>query len=191
MINGYKTQANTDFPKLKAILESYNPKFALMMLGTNDAQTEPFTSEADFEQNLKYALALFFKQGTVPILMTPPPYLKAESEWADKDEYKRVEKYTEIILKVAKERKVPVINFRANMLNMAELAGDLETVNGELRKRYFAKNDWVHLKAQNLWWDRETTRHDLSNDGHLLRMWLIVNKLYFVWSQTYKLNGAN
>jgi hypothetical protein len=62
---------------------------------------------------------------------------------------------------------------------MAMAMGTPQQANTVIRKRYY-QSDGVHLEAYWYWTEHNANREDLGNEGHLLRMWLIVNKLYFV-----------
>jgi hypothetical protein len=154
----YIAGGKAGMPPLAEIIRKYNPQIAVVMLGTNDATAG--RAPVEVKANLGKIADALAANGTVPIVSTLPPYV-------GKDEL--IAKYNAAIQDLAKEKKLPLIDY-----------------GGEILKR--RPNDWkgtlvsgdgVHPTVDQGGANpgSEPTEANLKNSGLLLRGWLSVRKI--------------
>ena len=152
------TTGKNGLPPLEKLLDRYKPQVVVFMLGTNDASAgrKPDAFRADFVK----AVDRMTGKGIIPIVSTIPPHI-GRPELA--------KTYNEAIREVAKEKKLPLIDYEKEILKRRP-----DDWNGTLLN----KND-VHPTAAR----GETnpasapTAENLKNSGYLLRGWLSVRKI--------------
>jgi lysophospholipase L1-like esterase len=145
-------------PPLKAVLEKYRPRLAVLMLGTNDASAG--RSADAYLKDMARALDLIQGAGTIPILSTIPPH-PGRTDLAAA--------YNKGLRKLAREKHVPLIDYEAEILTRRP-----KDWNGTL----LGKND-VHptTKVGEVTPTSEPTVENLRSSGYLLRGWLSVQKV--------------
>src|SRR5260221_2621823 len=87
-------------PPLAEVVKKYNPQIAVIMLGTNDLNggRTPVQYKADMAKIIDIAIG----NGTIPIVSTLPP-IKGKDD--------AVKAFNAVLADLAKERKIPVIDF--------------------------------------------------------------------------------
>jgi hypothetical protein len=145
-------------PPLADVVKKYAPQMVVVMLGTNDA-TEgraPAALKADMLKVVDTILAA----NAIPILSSIPPY-------KGKDEV--VKSYNAALLEVRKERKLPFIDYHAEIVRRRpnDWLGSL------------ISNDGVHPTGDNAGAGpgSEPTEANLARSGYLLRGVLSVRKI--------------
>lgn len=141
-------------PSLAQILKTYSPRMAVVMLGTNDASAARKT--ADYAADMERVVSTILDAGTIPILSTIPPHPHQE---------KLARAYNEALRKLAQEKKIPLIDYEAEILKRRP-----KDWNGTL----LAKDD-VHPTGAGA--ANEPTEENLKSSGYLLRGWLSVRKI--------------
>jgi len=92
-------------------LKRLNPEVALILWGTNDTYQGPQPPE--YTENLRQIVRKCLDNGTVPILYTIPP--KGDQAGNEK-ETARVESFVEAARTVARESRIPLVDFYREML---------------------------------------------------------------------------
>lgn len=159
-IDQFLKGGHNGLPSLAELLKKYKPQMAVLMLGTNDASAG--IKLADYERDMKKAVALMIANGTIPILSTFPPHPGRE---------KLAKDYNETLRKIARTEKIPLIDYEREILKRRP-----NDWNGTL----LGKND-VHPTAgtdkDGVSGSSEPTEENLKNSGYLLRGWLSVQKI--------------
>jgi lysophospholipase L1-like esterase len=145
-------------PPLAEILKKYNPRMAVVMLGTNDASAG--RPAAQYKASMLQIVDAILANGTIPILSTIPPHPKKEE---------LAKSYNLAIQEICRERKIPMIDYGGEILKRRPADW-----NGTL----LAKDD-VHPTAGvgGAQAGSEPTEENLKNSGYLLRGWLSVRKI--------------
>ena len=86
-------------------LERLNPEAAVMMFGTNDIGSVPLD---EYEQKTREVVKKCLDNGTVLILTTIPPRSGRAEQAAE---------YAEVVRRIARDMKVPLIDYHAEILN--------------------------------------------------------------------------
>lgn len=154
----YLAGGKSGLPSLAEILRKYNPRMAVVMLGTNDASAGRPVSQ--YRATMAQILDTILANGTIPILSTIPPH-PARGELA--------RSYNEALRELCREKKIPLIDYEAEILRRRP-----QDWNGTL----LAKND-VHPTASQGGTNPADapTEENLRNSGYLLRGWLSVKKI--------------
>jgi hypothetical protein len=143
---------------LAEVVKQYNPRVAIVMLGTNDVTAG--RSAAQVKADWGKIVDVIAANGTIPVLSTIPPY-------KGKDEV--VKSYNDALWALQKERKFPLIDY-----------------HGEIVKRRpkdwlgtLVSNDGVHPTGDNAGAGpgSEPSEENLKNSGYLLRGVLSVRKM--------------
>ena len=92
-------------PPLGDILRKYNPQMAVVMLGTNDVNKG--RSTAQYKRDMTRIVDALIANGTIPILSTIPPM-------KGKDDV--VKPYNGALAELAKEKKLPLIDYHGEIL---------------------------------------------------------------------------
>jgi hypothetical protein len=147
-----------NLPPFADLLEKYQPRMVVLMLGTNDATAG--RSVADYRADMAKMIDLMLKKGIIPILSTIPPY-------PGKQRLARA--YNEALRELAKQREAPLIDYEKEILKRRP-----EDWNGTLLNQ----NDVHPTTGIN---ETKTTSpptaENLRNSGYLLRGWLSVKKI--------------
>ncbi|HEX7899740.1 MAG TPA: SGNH/GDSL hydrolase family protein [Planctomycetota bacterium] len=142
-------------PPLADVIKKYNPRMAVVMLGTNDVNGG--RSPAEIKADMGKIVDLLLANGTIPILSTIPPIKGKDAQ---------VKAVNDALLALVKERKIPHIDFCGEILKRrpTDWLGTL------------ISNDGVHPNPGP---DAagEPTEENLKNSGYLLRGWLSVKKI--------------
>jgi lysophospholipase L1-like esterase len=91
--------------KIKGVLAAEKPEIAVIMYGTNDANKG--VKAADYEKNMAAIVDACVDAGCVPLLSTIPPILNKDA---------RVKELNDVVQKLAAEKKVPLVDFHAEIL---------------------------------------------------------------------------
>ncbi|MBN1126734.1 MAG: right-handed parallel beta-helix repeat-containing protein [Sedimentisphaerales bacterium] len=148
-------------------LKRLNPETALILFGTNDLSSVPLE---EYKEKLGYVVQKCLDNGTVVILTTIPPRHGF---------YERSLLYAEAIRRVAREKKVPLIDFQAEILSRRS-----DDWNGAMEK-YDAyqgydvptllARDGVHPSNPKMFQD-DYSPEGLANSGYVLRNYLTLMK---------------
>ena len=141
-------------PPLGDILRKFNPQMAVVMLGTNDVNGG--RSPAPYKGDMTRIVDALIANGTIPILSTIPP-MKGKDD--------AVKAYNGALAELAKEKKLPLIDFYGEILKRRPKDW-LGTLIGA---------DGVHPSGDNA--GAEPTEENLKNSGQLLRGVLTVRKI--------------
>lgn len=141
-------------PPLGDILKKYNPQMAVVLLGTNDLKAG--RSPAQYKADMTRIADVLIANGTIPILSTIPP-VKGKDD--------AVKAYNGALAELAKEKKLPLIDFCGEILKRRpdDWLGTL--ISG----------DGVHPSGDNV--GAEPTEENLKSSGQLLRGVLTVRKI--------------
>jgi lysophospholipase L1-like esterase len=144
-------------------LKAHNPEAAVIMFGTNDLFQVPLK---EFEEKTADVVEHCLANGTVVLLTTLPPCsgrLEQSQEFAD------------AVRRVAKEKKVPLIDYHAEILKRRpdDWDGTLPKFN-EIKDVYevptLISRDGVHPSNPKA--HRDFSEESLSKNGFLLRSYL-------------------
>lgn len=91
--------------KIKGVIAAEKPEIAVIMYGTNDVNKG--VKPMDYEKNMTAIVDACLEAGCVPILSTIPPILNKDAKVAE---------LNAVVQKIAKEKKVPLIDFNAGIL---------------------------------------------------------------------------
>jgi len=147
-------------------LKDHNPETAVIMFGTNDLSE---LKRDEYERKTAAVVERCLKNGTVVILTTPPPrsgQLEKSKEFAD------------AVRQVAKEKKVPVIDYHAEILKRRPDDWDgtlpkFKDVQGnEYEVPTLIAKDGVHPSNSKL--HQDFSDESLSKNGFALRNYLTV-----------------
>ncbi len=147
----YLLTGRRGLPPLKELIAIYNPQIAVYAVGISDIIRK--TPTLEYIKNINRAINLLKKNGTVPILSTITP---------SKGNNNQILKTNRLIRKLAKERKLPLLD-----------------IYGEMKKRKknifgYLQEDGIHLT----WNPPEgpATEKNFLKSGYLLRCYLTVRK---------------
>jgi lysophospholipase L1-like esterase len=143
-------------------LKKHNPETAVIMFGTNDlTQVEP----KEYEQKTREVVEKCLANGTVVILTTIPP----RSGLVEKSK-----QYAEIVRKIAKDTKVPLIDYSAEILKRRPNDWDGSKLKTDVKDVYqvptLISGDGVHPSNPSKF--PECTEEGLKSNGYLLRSYL-------------------
>lgn len=142
-------------PKLDDLIKTYNPQMVVLMLGTNDASQK--RTADDFIKDMTTIIEKLHANGTVVILSSVSPYIFNP---------KIVEGYNERLYQLAKEKKMPYLDYYGAILKLEPGTGWDGTI--------ITKHD-AHPTANNA--SAEPTDENFKLSGYLLRGWLSVQKI--------------
>ena len=154
----YLAGGKAGLPALAELLRKYNPRMAVVMLGTNDASgNRPL---AEYRADMVKIVDLLLANGTIPILSTIPPHVSREA---------LARSYSAALREIARDRRIPLIDFEGEILKRRPKDWDGTLLN---------KGD-VHPTATNgaAAPDAEPTEENLRSSGYLLRGFLSVRKI--------------
>ena len=144
-------------------IAALKPEIAVIMFGTNDIRRG--TIEAH-EKNLRALVQKCLDQGVVVILSTIPPMHGFE---------KKVQQTVEVQRKVAKDLKVPLIDFYAHVLNRRpdDWDGGLDRFESfsQWEVPTIISKDGVHPSNPKQW-KNDYTEEGLARNGNVLRSYL-------------------
>ncbi len=147
-------------------LKRLNPAVALVMWGTNDTYSGP--KPPRYTENLRTIVQKCLDNGTVPILYTIPP---KGAQAGNPKQKQQVEAYVEAARTVARERRIPLIDFYKEMLSRqptdfaATLLGD--SLHPSYPKPY----------------QRDFSEEALKHSGYTLRNYLTLRKYHEVYQK--------
>jgi len=142
-------------------LKKLNPEVAVIMFGTNDLNQ---VDAKEYEQKTRAVIDKCLKNGTVVILTTIPP----RSGVVDKSK-----QYAEIARKIAKDMKVPLIDYSAEILKRRPDDWDgtkFKDVKDVYQVPTLVAGDGVHPSNPSKF--QECTEEGLKSNGYLLRSYL-------------------
>ena len=142
-------------PPLEELIKRFQPRMAVVLLGTNDVKNG--RSTGDTAADLGRIVDLLTSHGAIPILSTIPPMKGKDAE---------VAALNREILEIVRAKRIPHIDYHAEIVKRrpADWLGTL------------ISDDGVHPSAGP---DAaaEPTEENLKNSGYLLRGWLSVRKI--------------
>ena len=147
-------------------LKALNPEVAVIMFGTNDLGG---LQRKEYEQKTADVVDRCLKNGTVVILTTPPPRSGLLEKSKD---------FAEAVRKVAKEKKVPLIDYHAEVLKRRpdDWDGALPKFKGLKGGVYevptLISGDGVHPSYPRA--HQDYSEEGLSQNGYALRSYLTV-----------------
>ncbi len=142
-----------------AVLQREKPEMAIVMIGTND--TGPNGPPANYGENLERLLKMIMDANCIPILNTIPPR---------RGRMEGVDKTNEIIRDLAKQLKVPLVDYHAEILKRQP---------GNAWDGTLISRDGVHPSGGK---SGDFSEDNLSQSGYALRNWLnflAVREVYF------------
>jgi hypothetical protein len=145
-------------------LKDHNPEAAVIMFGTNDLGALELK---EFEQKTAEVVDLCLKNGTIAILTTLPP----RSGHLEKSKT-----FAEAVRRVAKEKRVPLIDYQAEILKRrpddwdGALAKFKDVPGGEYEVPTLIARDGVH--PSNPAAHKDFSEDSLQRNGFLLRNYL-------------------
>ena len=148
---------------LKETIEKYKPQVAFVLLGANDASKN--RSPGDVASDMATILDALLANGTIPVLQLVAPRANA-----DKDDLAR--QYNAEYIRLARERKIPVIDLYGEFVTRAP--------DGAWKTQLLNK-DGIHFTTDGA--GGPPTPEALAKCGYLLRCWLAVGKLREIKAQ--------
>ena len=143
-------------------LKKHNPETAVIMFGTNDLTQ---VDAKEYEQKTREVVEKCLGNGTVVILTTIPP----RSGQLDKSK-----QYAEIVRKIAKDMKVPLIDYQAEVLKRRPDDWDGSKLKADVKDVYqvptLISGDGVHPSNPSKF--QECTEEGLKSNGYMLRNYL-------------------
>jgi lysophospholipase L1-like esterase len=145
-------------------LKKLNPEVALIMFGTNDLGQVPLK---EYEQKTREVVQRCLDNGTVVILSTIPPRA---------GRLEQARQYAEAVRKVAREQKVPLIDYFAEVLKRRpdDWDGSLpkfkDTPGDEYEVPTLIARDGVHPSNPSK--HRDYSQESLRSNGYVLRNYL-------------------
>jgi hypothetical protein len=161
--NEGRTTTEWAVQNLDAWLKKLNPEVALVMWGTNDTYLGPHPPR--YTDNLRTIVQKCLDNGTVPILYTIPP---KGSQAGNPKETEAVLGFVKAARAVAKEKKVPLIDFYAEMLSRQP---------ENFHKKLLGDNLHPSYPTQ---YQRDFSEVALKNSGYTLRNYLTLKTYYEV-----------
>ncbi|MEX0586206.1 MAG: SGNH/GDSL hydrolase family protein, partial [Pirellulales bacterium] len=164
-------------------LKRLNPEVAVMMFGTNDIGQVPVE---EYEQKTREVVKRCLKNGTVVILTTIPPrsgHLEASG------------KYAEAVRRVAREEKVPVVDYHRAILDRRkdDWDGSLPQFKERAAKDVYdvptlISGDGVHPSYPKDF--RDFSAKSLASNGYNLRSYLTLNAYAEVIRKVLEAKGS-
>lgn len=151
-------------PPMADIIKKFNPQVAFIMLGTNDVTGGKKIE--DVTKNMSDIIDALIKNGTIPVIITIP----VRTDGGPRLE--RTQKYNAAYVKLAQDKKIPLIDMCGEMLSRQPM----DKMKGTL-----VCDDTVHLTKTNA--EGPPTAENLATGGGLLRCYLVVKKLEEVKSK--------
>jgi lysophospholipase L1-like esterase len=148
---------------LKETIEKYKPQVAFVLLGANDASKG--RNPGDVARDMATILDALLANGTIPVLQLAAP--RANDA---KDDLTR--QYNAEYLRLARERKIPVIDLYGEFVTRAP--------DGAWKTQLLNK-DGIHFTTEGA--GGPPTPENLAKCGYLLRCWLAVGKLRDIKTQ--------
>jgi lysophospholipase L1-like esterase len=145
-------------------LKDHNPEVAVIMFGTNDLGA---LEEKEYEEKTAEVVERCLKNGTVVILTTPPP----RSGHVEKSK-----QFAEVVRRVAKDKKVPLIDYHAEILKRRpdDWDGSLpkfkDVKGSEYEVPTLIARDGVH--PSNPQAHKDFSAKSLESNGYALRSYL-------------------
>lgn len=141
-------------PPLSELVRRFNPRMAVVMLGTNDVRNGRAT--ASIAADLGRIVDLLTANGTIPILSTIPPMKGKDAE---------VAALNKAIAELVKAKRIPHVDYGGEILKRrpTDWLGTLISEDG------------VHPSVGDA--GAEPTEGNLKSSGYLLRGWLSVRKI--------------
>jgi lysophospholipase L1-like esterase len=145
-------------------LKDLNPEVAVILFGTNDLGGVPLK---EYEARTADVVERCLKNGTIPILTTPPP----RSGLLDKSR-----QFAEAVRRVAREKQVPLIDYHAEILQRRpdDWDGTLPKFKGIKGSEYevptLIARDGVHPSYPQA--HRDYGEESLRSNGYALRSYL-------------------
>lgn len=145
-------------PPLAEVVKKYNPRMAVVMLGTNDVNGG--RTPAQYRADMAKVVDTILANGTIPIVSTIPP-IKGKDD--------TVKAFNLALAEVVKEKKVPLIDYYAEIVKRRPNDWMGTLISG----------DGVHPSAEygGSSVGSEPTEENLKNSGLLLRGVLSVRKI--------------
>jgi lysophospholipase L1-like esterase len=153
----YLRGGKAGLPPLQAIIAKYRPQVAFVLLGANDSTTG--RKPEDVARDMATILDALLANGTIPVLQLVAPRADAA-----KDALTR--QYNAEYLRLARERKLPIIDLYGEFVTRAP--------DGAWKTQLLNK-DGVHFTTDRA--GGPPSPENLANCGYLLRGWLAVQKL--------------
>jgi len=147
-------------------LTRLNPEVALVMWGTNDTYLGPKPPE--YTDNLRTIVQKCLDNGTVPILYTIPP---KGSQARSEKERRHVEIFVEAARTVAREKRVPLIDFYKEMLDRQPT---------DFAKTLLGDNLHPSYPRQ---YQRDFSDEGLKHSGYTLRNYLTLRMYHDVYQK--------
>jgi len=148
--------------KIAAVLAAEKPELAVIMYGTNEITKGVGLEE--YEKNMAAIVDACLAAGCVPILSTIPPYPNRPG---------KAEAINEVVGKLARDRKLPLVDFHAAII--ARRPG--ESWNGTL----LGKNDVHPTGGKNL----DFSDDNLKNCGYALRNYVTLQVMEEVVAKVF------
>jgi lysophospholipase L1-like esterase len=145
-------------------LKKNNPEVALIMFGTNDLTQ---VDAAEYEKKTREVVDKCLKNGTIVILSTIPPR---------SGQVEKAKKFAEIVRQVAKDLKVPLVDYQAEILKRrpddwdGSLAKFKEAAKDVYQVPTLIAGDGVHPSNPSKFSD--CSEESLKSNGYLLRSYL-------------------
>jgi hypothetical protein len=162
-------------------LKSLNPEAAVILFGTNDLGG---LDRKEYAQKTAEVVDRCLKNGTIPILTTPPPRSGMIEKAKD---------FAEAVRQVAREKKVPLIDYQAEILNRRPDDWDgaipkFKDVKGsEYEVPTLIARDGVHPSYPKA--HQDYSADSLSKSGYALRNYLTVTAYADVVRRVLKPDG--
>ena len=144
-------------------LKRLNPEVALVMWGTNDTYIGP--KPPQYTDNLRTIVQKCLDNGTVPILYTIPP---KGNQARNAKVTKQVESFVEAARAVAREKKIPLVDFYKEMLDRQPT---------DFAKTLLGDNLHPSYPRQ---YQRDFSEQGLKHSGYTLRNYLTLRTYYEV-----------
>ena len=144
-------------PSLQKILEKYKPQIVFILLGTTDSSSG--RKPEDVVKDMTTIVETVIKNGTIPVVQMVAP-MKNDTK------HENVKKYNELYLKMAKEKKIPIVDLYGEFLKRAP--------DGKWKTQLLS-GDGIHFTHKLS--GGPPTEENLANCGYLLRCWLSVQKI--------------
>jgi lysophospholipase L1-like esterase len=147
-------------------LKDHNPEVAVIMFGTNDLGA---LEEKEYEEKTAEVVERCLKNGTIVILTTPPP----RSGMLEKSK-----QFAEVVRRVAKDKKVPLIDYHAEILKRrpddwdGALPKFKDLKGSEYEVPTLIARDGVHPSYPQEF--KDFSGKSLSSNGYALRSYLTV-----------------
>jgi hypothetical protein len=144
-------------------LKKTNPEMALVMWGTNDTYRGPHPPK--YTDNLRAIIQKVLDNGTVPILYTIPP---VGDQTGNPKKTELVESFVQAAREVAREKKVPLIDFYKEMMTR-QPADFAKTLLGDNLHPSYPQE-----------YEKDFSETGLKNSGYTLRNYLTLKKMWEV-----------